>query len=79
MGLMDRRAALLEDKAAEKEARSEARGEVTGQRYVTEVNRGSVNMTAYQERLNTMWHKGYRLHTAFEQDGNTVTIFERRD
>ncbi len=71
------RANALEQKAADDGAKAEARSP-EGQHYVTEVNRGSINMTQWQQHLNEMWAKGYRLHTAFEQDGNTVQVFERR-
>lgn len=72
------RANALDQKAADKDARVEARTP-EGQRYLTEVNRGSINMLMWTQHLNEMWAKGYRLHTAFEQDANTVCVFEKRD
>ena len=45
--------------------------------YDTAVNKGSTNMKAFAAVLNERARAGWRLHTAFEQDGNTVTIFER--
>lgn len=52
---------------------------VEGQRYETRVNKGSINMAVWQQELNQMWQQGYRLHTVFEQAGNTVCVFEKRD
>ena len=79
MGLMDRRAALLEDKAAEKEARTQARSEVVGKMFEVEKNRGSVNAAVLEERINTMWHKGYDLDKLHEANGDTLMVFRRRD
>lgn len=62
------------NKAAKAEARSPE-----GLRYLCSVNKGSANMQAWQDRLNQAWANGYRLHTAFEQGGNTVQILEKRD
>jgi hypothetical protein len=50
-----------------------------GGQYLTEVNKGSVNMSTLTDKLNSRWEEGYRLHTALEQNGNTVLIFERRE
>lgn len=44
---------------------------------MTEVNRGSIKMSRWQSNLNSMHEKGYRLAHVFEQDGNTVQVFER--
>ena len=49
-----------------------------GLAYTTEVNKGSVNMRWLTGHLNEMAQQGWRLHTIFEQDRNTVIIFERR-
>lgn len=43
--------------------------------YVTEVNKGSINMRAWQGHLNDRYARGWRLHQVFEQDGNTVQVF----
>lgn len=48
----------------------------TGQ-YMTEVNKGSVNMSTLTDRLNKRYEEGWRLHTMFEQNGNTVAVYER--
>lgn len=46
--------------------------------YDAEVNKKSVNaLPGRATELNTRAKKGWRLHTAFEQDGNTITIYER--
>ena len=45
--------------------------------YSAEVNRDSINMSWLTGHLNNMRKKGWRLHTMFEQEGNTVIVFER--
>jgi hypothetical protein len=45
--------------------------------YVAEVNKGSVNMRWLTAFLTDRASKGWRLHTIFEQDKNTVIVFER--
>jgi hypothetical protein len=45
--------------------------------YATEVNKGSVNMRWLTNHLNEMAQQGWLLHTIFEQDKNTVIVFER--
>lgn len=47
--------------------------------YMTEVNKGSVNMSTLTDKLNKRYAEGWRLHTMLEQDGNTVCIYERVD
>jgi hypothetical protein len=44
--------------------------------YHAEVNTGSVNMQRLTDRLNSMGRQGWRLHSIFEQDKNTVIVFE---
>ena len=44
--------------------------------YVTEVNKASINMGRWQSSLNDMYGRGYRLAHVFEQDKNTVQVFE---
>lgn len=51
-------------------------GGCTGSHYVTDVNKGSINMGRWQSNLNDMYAKGYRLAHVLEQDGNTVQVFE---
>ena len=51
--------------------------DMPGFAYTTEVNKGSVNMRWLTNHLNEMAQQGWRLHTIFEQDRNTVIIFER--
>lgn len=45
--------------------------------YVSDVNKGSLNMTTYVAKLNERARQGWRLHTVLEQSGNTISIFER--
>ena len=44
--------------------------------YVTQVNKGSINMGRWQAHLNEMYGRGYRLAHVLEQDGNTVQVYE---
>ena len=46
------------------------------QHYLTEVNKGSIRMQTWQRHLNDMYARGYRLAHVFEQDGNTVQVYE---
>ena len=45
--------------------------------YVTEVNKGDLNMRSFTNDLNDKWDKGYRLVYVFEQGGNTIAVFEK--
>jgi hypothetical protein len=45
--------------------------------YDAEVNKGSIRMQTLTSHLNDMSRQGWRLHSIFEQDKNTVMIFER--
>lgn len=47
-----------------------------GTHYVTEVNEGSIRMQTWQGHLNDLFQRGYRLAHVFEQDGNTVQVYE---
>ena len=49
------------------------------QHYDVEVNKGSLNVAALTVNLSRRWNDGWRLDQVFEQNGNTVLIFERRD
>jgi hypothetical protein len=44
--------------------------------YDTEVNRGSINMMAFKGSLAQRYRDGYRLAHIYEQDKNTVMVFE---
>jgi hypothetical protein len=44
--------------------------------YKTNVNKGSIKMDRWESALNGEYRAGYRLVHAFEQDGNTVMVFE---
>jgi len=46
--------------------------------YLTEVNKGNINMNRWHGHLNDMHSKGYRLAHVFEQEGTTVQVFELR-
>jgi hypothetical protein len=45
--------------------------------YRSEVNKGDLSARWLPRHLNDMASQGWRLHTAFEQHGNTVFIWER--
>jgi hypothetical protein len=46
-------------------------------RYVTVVDAGRLDVERMTANLNRIAAMRWRLHTAFEQAGNTVLIFER--
>lgn len=50
---------------------------VSGYEYDTMVNKRSINMNVLAAELNKRADRGWKLHTALEQDGNLVCIFER--
>jgi hypothetical protein len=50
-----------------------------GDHYVTRVNKGGLDVERHSDYLNKVWAAGYQLHTALEQNGNTLMIFERRE
>lgn len=74
MGFMDDVRKINNGKAAN--AASASQSECGGDHYMTEVNKGSINMRNWQAHLNDMHRRGYRLAHVFEQDGNTVQVFE---
>ena len=76
MGFMDDVRKINEGKAANAQAAAEASGACGGDHYVTDVNKGSINMRTWQAKLNDMHKRGYRLAHVFEQDGNTVQVYE---
>jgi hypothetical protein len=47
--------------------------------YEAEVNLGSINVGHFTRQLNDRWERGWRLARIFEQAGNTIVIWERRD
>jgi hypothetical protein len=51
----------------------------TGDQYVARTDKGYLNAIDIASRCNLAYSQGYRLHTVFEQRGNTVMVFERRD
>lgn len=47
--------------------------------YEAEVNKKDLNMNSFTATLNRRWAAGWRLDHAFEQSGNTVVVWARRD
>ena len=45
--------------------------------YSTAVNKKSLNMTWFERTLNSKAVEAWRLAHVFEQDGNTVMVFDR--
>lgn len=87
MGIMDKareasreaeahRAALAQQSQAASEAAVGVMGRCPGRHYQTEVNKGSIRMQTWEGHLNEMYQGGYRLAHVFEQDGNTVQVYE---
>ena len=76
MGFMDDVRKINDGRAANAAAAVAALENCGGDHYVTEVNKGSINMRTWQAHLNEMYRKGYRLAHSFEQDGNTIQVFE---
>lgn len=78
MGFMDDVRKINEGKTANAQAAVAVleSGACGGDHYVTEVNKGSVNMRTWQGHLNDMYRQGYRVVQVLEQDGNTVTLLE---
>lgn len=73
--------AFAESAKEQATAHSEERQRIAANRppggwYITDVNKGSVNMRALGGTLNARRDAGYRLHSIFEQAGNTVMVFE---
>lgn len=46
--------------------------------YDTDVNKGSLNVGSFKRELNRRWTAGWKLAHIFEQDGNTVIVWERQ-
>ena len=49
-----------------------------GDQYVARVNTNRLDIERHTDYLNKVWAAGFRLHSIFEQNGNTVMVFERR-
>lgn len=47
-----------------------------GDHYQTEVNKHDINMGRWEKKLNARYQGGYRLAHVFEQNGNTVMVWE---
>ena len=46
--------------------------------YIAKVEEGDLSMRNLEDELNDRWKDGYRLHTIFVENKNTVMVFERR-
>ena len=54
------------------------RARAQGDQYVTRVNKGRLDVERNTDYMNRIYREyGYRLHVIFEQDSNTVMVFER--
>jgi hypothetical protein len=82
MGLRDTMNRMAQEQQERQAAGREAAAAVVsachdaGSHYLTEVNKGSIRMQAWQSHLNDMYRQGYRLSHVFEQDGNTIQVYE---
>jgi hypothetical protein len=47
-----------------------------GNHYEAEVNKGSINMRHFSAKASDRYSKGWRLAHLYEQDGNTVMVWE---
>ena len=47
--------------------------------YKATVNKGTLNIGDLEDALNRAWEDGWRLHTIFEQAGNTCIVYQKRD
>ena len=46
--------------------------------YDMEVNKGSIRAQSFSKDANKRWVDGWKIAHMFEQDGNTIIIWERR-
>jgi hypothetical protein len=46
--------------------------------YEAEVNKGDLNVSAFERELNDRWQEGWQLHTVLAHGANTVVVWERR-
>jgi hypothetical protein len=47
--------------------------------YDVTVNKKDLDVSSFAGELNKRWSQGWSLHSAFEQNGNTISIWERND
>ena len=52
-------------------------GKKDGPHYECEVNEGSINMRKFTDVANDRHANGYRMAHVFQQDGNTVVVWEK--
>jgi hypothetical protein len=60
-----------------KQAEEPAQDGTLALEYAVDVNKGSINHLALTGTLNNRAKHGWRLHSIFEQHGNTVMVYER--
>lgn len=53
------------------------RAEANGDQYVMRVNTEKLDMERQTDKLNEWYRRGWKLHSVFEQQGNSVMVFER--
>lgn len=53
------------------------RAVANGDQYVTRVNKDRLDVEKHTDYLNRAYRAGFRLFSIFEQNGNTVMVFER--
>ncbi|HEX8081629.1 MAG TPA: hypothetical protein VF557_15570 [Jatrophihabitans sp.] len=52
-------------------------GSPNGPHYEIEVNKGATNVGKFQDAANKRFENGYRMAHVFEQNGNTICVWER--
>lgn len=54
-------------------------GSPSGPHYEIDVNKGSMRKQSFEAAANKRWANGYRIAHVYEQDGNTVVVWEKRN
>jgi hypothetical protein len=54
-------------------------GKPNGPVYEIEVNRGSMNAGKFASTANARWENGYLIEHVYEQNGNTIVVWRKRD
>lgn len=52
-------------------------GSRNGPNFEAQVNKGKIRMEGLTNHLNARWANGYKLMHIYEQDGNTVVIWQK--